>query len=103
EASWYVCHCGMNSLSEAIHYGKPVVCIPIMYDQPLVSQRLADELKLGIRMDTMKFSSVDLKQSILDVLTDQTYSEKMLIFCKSSRNYNGVQNSINLIENYINQ
>ena len=47
-ASVFISHCGMNSTSESVHFGVPMVCIPLSADQPIVANRIANELKLGL-------------------------------------------------------
>ncbi|CAF0791538.1 unnamed protein product [Brachionus calyciflorus] len=101
-ASLFITHCGMNSASEAIQYGVPVICLPIKGDQLLVAERLADDLNLGIKFDPLKMTSLDLKSAIEKILKDDFYLKNMLNFTKISRNYNGSVTSANLVENYLN-
>ncbi|KAF0975795.1 hypothetical protein FDP41_005122 [Naegleria fowleri] len=41
--SLFVTHCGFNSVSEGLFYGKPMIGIPIMADQFVVCNRLQDK------------------------------------------------------------
>ena len=100
-ASIFITHCGMNSASEAIQYGVPVICLPIKCDQPLVADRLADDLDLGIKFDPLKMNANDLKSAIEKILTDQSYLNRVLNLTKVSRSYNGNVLSADLVEQFI--
>ncbi|KAF0893475.1 hypothetical protein E2562_025268 [Oryza meyeriana var. granulata] len=45
--SGFFTHCGMNSTLEAVHAGVPMLTLPIAFDQPIVSQLVVDEWKIG--------------------------------------------------------
>jgi UDP:flavonoid glycosyltransferase YjiC (YdhE family) len=102
-ASLFITHAGMNSTSETIHYGVPVICLPIMGDQPLVALRICDELNFGIRLDYRKFDSDELRTSMHEILGNKKYLENILEFTELSRNRNGCQIGANLIVDYLNQ
>lgn len=48
-ADVFVTHCGMNSVNEALSAGVPMVCLPVMSDQPGNAARLT-ELGVGRRV-----------------------------------------------------
>ena len=102
-ASLFITHAGMNSTSETIHYGVPVICLPIIGDQPLVALRICDELGFGKRFDYSKFTSDEMRTSIHEVLGNKKYLENILEFTELSRKRNGCEIGANLIENYLNQ
>lgn len=100
-ASIFITHCGMNSTSEAIHYGVPMICLPLKADQPLVAYRVADELRLGIKLDSKTAKANQIRSAIHEMFKDQSYLEKVVEFSKYSRNYNGPVEAADLIENYL--
>ncbi|CAF0717507.1 unnamed protein product [Brachionus calyciflorus] len=102
-ASLFITHCGMNSASEAIQLGVPIIGIPIKADQPLVAYRLCDELNLGIRFEPLTFNHKELKNGIKKVLNDDSYMDRILEFTKISRKYNGSQNAADFIIDYLNK
>ena len=99
-ASLFITHSGMNSTSEAIHFGVPMICLPMALgvDQPLVAYRVADELGLGIRLQANDLDCAVLKDSILKVLNDETYAERCLLYRDISQKYDGHQNTVKLIQ-----
>nr|QVK45638.1 UDP glucuronosyltransferase [Brachionus paranguensis] len=96
-AHLFITHCGMNSTSEAIHYGVPIIGIPIKADQPRVAYRICDELKLGIRFDPLKLNRKNLSDGIVRVLNDNSYLCRMLEYSKKSHEYDGIKNSVSMI------
>ena len=96
-ASLFVTHSGMNSTSESIHYGVPMVCIPITADQPLIAYRVAGELGLGIRSNYKNMNSDDIYKAMNKILMDKSYHERISVYSKISRNNDGVKNACNLI------
>ena len=99
QASLFLTHCGMNSTSEAIHFGVPMICLPMALgiDQPLVAYRVADELGMGIRLSAKDLRCVDLKVAILKVLEDEGYAERAQIYKEISRRYDGLENTSKIV------
>ena len=101
-ASLFITHAGMNSTSETIHYGVPVICIPIMADQPLNSYRICDELEMGKKLNYENFTSNQLRKDLHEVLQNEKYLKNVLEFTELSRKTNGCALAGNIIKNYIN-
>nr|QNH68003.1 UDP-glucuronosyltransferase-like protein 7 [Brachionus rotundiformis] len=101
-ANLFITHCGMNSSSEAIHYAVPIVAIPIKADQPIVAHRMCNDLKLGILIKALDITSNGLKDAILRVLSDNSFSNNIKEMAKISRRYNGSLKAAQLIIDFIN-
>jgi len=99
-ASLFITHSGQNSTSEAVHYGVPMVCIPITADQPMVAYRAADELGLGIRLLPKNVSVANVRETVNRVLGDKRYHERVLRLSLVSRRYNGSQNAARIAYDY---
>jgi UDP:flavonoid glycosyltransferase YjiC (YdhE family) len=96
-ASLFVTHCGLNSTSEAINYGVPVVCIPLEVDQPLNAYRIADELGLGIRLEYTVMTVDDIRQAIHKILNDKSFYQRMEFHSKVSKYHVGYLNGSRLV------
>lgn len=103
KADLFITHCGMNSASETIKYGVPIVAIPIDGDQPLVAVRMCDQLSLGIRLDPLKLHADQTAEAINQVLTDTKFKKNMLEFSRVSGKYNGKQEGAKLIIEFLNK
>ena len=90
-ASLFITHSGQGGTSEAIHYGVPMVCIPVMTDQPEVAYRVSDELGLGVQLNFDTFDGEAIKNAVLRVTGDKSYLERVLLYSQISRKYNGAK------------
>jgi MGT family glycosyltransferase len=58
-----VTHGGNNTATEAIHFGKPMIVLPLFWDQYDNAQRVA-ECGLGVRLPTYEFEDAQLHEAI---------------------------------------
>lgn len=72
----FVTHGGNNSVTESIHFGVPMVVLPLFVDQFDNGQRV-EEKGLGVRLDAYKFTDNDLIAAIDRVLGDQEIKAKL--------------------------
>ena len=64
-ADTFITHCGMNSVSEALYFGVPLVMFPQIIEQGGVANRTA-ELSTGIFLK---------KNTVKEVLENQLYKQ----------------------------
>jgi MGT family glycosyltransferase len=69
-ADVFVTHGGMNSVSEGLSYGVPLVVIPQGSDQYLVAKRV-ETLKAGVAQDKRRVTPERLRQAVDSVLLDE--------------------------------
>jgi len=58
-----ITHGGNNTVTEAIHFGKPMIVLPLFWDQYDNAQRVA-ECGLGVRLPTYEFEDAQLHEAI---------------------------------------
>lgn len=98
----FLTHAGMNSISEAVHYGTPIVCIPLSGDQPFIAWHVTKELNMGIRLvSNENLTSEKLKSAMNEVLTDALYRQRATELSEISKRYPGHLNASELIVEYM--
>ena len=91
----------MNSVSEAMQYGVPIICIPLSGDQPFVAWR-AEELGIGIRLQADTSLTIEkVKNAISKILTDSSYLQKAYEYADISRQYCGHKSAVEHVVNFI--
>lgn len=74
-ASLFVTHAGMNSVSEALLAGVPLVCLPHGADQFVVARRI-EKLGAGLRLDPKSVAAQGLAEAAHHVLDDAGFAER---------------------------
>lgn len=70
KADVFITHCGMNSVSESLYYGVPMVLFPLHSEQRLVADR-AEVLGAGVKLKGNK--PKHLSKAVAKILSDKTY------------------------------
>ena len=65
-----ITHGGNNTVTESLHYGKPMIVLPLFWDQYDNAQRV-DELGFGVRLSTYAFGPRELTGAIDRLLGDE--------------------------------
>ncbi len=86
-ATAFVTHGGMNSVSEALYFGVPLVLAPQGADQFWIAGRVA-ELDAGLVLER-DAEPADLRESVQRVLDDQRYSQAATRIGESLRSAGG--------------
>ncbi len=71
-ANVFITHGGMNSASEGLYYGVPLIALPQMAEQAVVAQRVED-LGAGIHLRKVDITPASLRKSVERILKDETY------------------------------
>ena len=64
-----ITHGGNNTVTEAFHNGKPMIVLPLFWDQVDNAQRV-DELGFGVRLATYDFEDAELTSAVDRLLAD---------------------------------
>lgn len=70
----FITHGGLNSVSEAMYFGVPMVVFPYETDQPL-NAKCIERLGVGKRLDRKKVTSELLKTVVTSLLNDNTIAQ----------------------------
>ncbi|MCR4990363.1 MAG: glucosyltransferase [Lachnospiraceae bacterium] len=91
----FITHCGMNSVSEALYFGVPLVLFPQTPEQGAVCKRTV-ELGAGLRLPSIKTS--DILKCITRVLEEPTFKAGALKVSESFKNCGGIDEAVRFIE-----
>jgi MGT family glycosyltransferase len=81
-ASAFVTHGGMNSVSESLYFGVPLVVIPQMGEQETVGRRV-EELGAGLYLAKADATAASLRASVERVLADGRFREQAAVVRES--------------------
>jgi UDP:flavonoid glycosyltransferase YjiC (YdhE family) len=71
-----ITHGGNNTVTECLHFGKPMVMLPLFWDQYDNAQRM-DELGLGVRLPTFEFEDPQLGEAIERLVADEALGDRL--------------------------
>ncbi|MEN9919503.1 MAG: hypothetical protein RL662_1939 [Bacteroidota bacterium] len=92
-----VCHGGHNTVCETLSYAKPLVVIPIAYDQSYEAGCVVDSGS-GIRLNFNRFKSIQLRESVNTILADPSYAQNANLVKQSFDQAGGVEKGVSLLE-----
>ena len=76
EVDLVVTHGGNNTVTEALHFGRPMVVLPLFWDQYDNAQRI-DETGFGTRLDTYAHDGGQLTGAIGELLADAGLADRL--------------------------
>jgi UDP:flavonoid glycosyltransferase YjiC (YdhE family) len=71
-----ITHGGNNTVTEAFHHGKPMIVLPLFWDQVDNAQRV-DETGFGRRLPTYDFRDEELTDAIDELLADRALRNRL--------------------------
>jgi MGT family glycosyltransferase len=92
-----ITHGGNNTTTEAFHFGKPMVVLPLFWDQYDNAQRV-DETGFGRRLATYAFEDEELRRAIDGLLADTELRTRMAGIGAEIRARDGVGRAAEAIE-----
>ena len=94
QADVFVSHCGMNSVSESLYFGVPLVLLPQTAEQSGVAERVY-QLGAGIKLDKTDASSI--LAAIRKILADDTYRQNAAKIAEGFRRCSGARGAADKI------
>jgi UDP:flavonoid glycosyltransferase YjiC (YdhE family) len=95
-----ITHAGNNTTTESLHFGKPMIALPLFWDQHDNAQRL-DETGFGVRLDTYRHSGEELTGAIDRLLADQGLGGRLATMSQQLQAAQGTETAADLIERTI--
>ncbi|MGV8969217.1 MAG: glycosyltransferase [Microbacteriaceae bacterium] len=92
-----ITHGGNNTTTEALHFGKPMVVLPLFWDQYDNAQRV-HEKGFGIRLDSYGFTSEELQTTVAALLADTALRHKIAELGEDIRSRKGLEQAADRIE-----
>ncbi len=94
-ADAFLTHCGMNSASEGLYFGVPLVLFPQTPEQDAVAKR-TEELGAGIRLKSI--AEEDILDALTTVINDPQYKEGAARVSESFRQCGGAAEAKEFLE-----
>ncbi|MBJ7340682.1 nucleotide disphospho-sugar-binding domain-containing protein [Mycolicibacterium sp.] len=92
-----ISHGGNNTTTEALHFGKPLIVLPLFWDQYENAQRIA-ELGFGERLDTYAFADAELTDAVDRLLADTDLRARLDRIGAEIRSRDGLRVGADVIE-----
>jgi len=92
-----ITHGGNNTVTEALHFGKPMILLPLFWDQYDNAQRV-HERGLGRRLPTYSFTDEELSGALDELLSDQPLRARIAAIGEGIRARDGLRKAADLIE-----
>ncbi len=92
-----ITHGGNNTVTESLFFGKPMVVLPIFWDQHDNAQRI-DETGFGVRIDTYAHDPADLRGAIASLLDDGALADRLAQTSRRLQAARGTELAADLLE-----
>ena len=92
-----ITHGGNNTVTESLYFGKPMVLLPVFWDQHDNARRI-DETGFGIRVDTYAHEPEELRGAIARLLDDGALADRLARASRRLQAAPGTELAADLIE-----
>jgi UDP:flavonoid glycosyltransferase YjiC (YdhE family) len=92
-----ITHGGNNTVTESFHHGKPMIVLPLFWDQVDNAQRV-DETGFGKRLPTYGFDDAELTGAIDRLLGDPALAARLAAMSARIKSTSGTVRAADLIE-----
>ncbi len=91
-----ITHGGNNTTTECFHFGKPMIALPLFWDQYDNAQRV-DETGFGVRLRTYEFDDAELTGAVDRLLADTALRSRMDVIGRRVRAADGIGKAAGLL------
>ncbi|MFT4008767.1 MAG: glycosyltransferase [Nocardioidaceae bacterium] len=92
-----ITHGGNNTTTESLHFGKPMIVLPLFWDQYDNAQRV-DETGYGVRLSTYGFADAELLDAVERLLSDPGVRARAAAAGEAIRARDGLRVGADVIE-----
>lgn len=92
-----VCHAGHNTVCEALYNAKPLIVLPVAYDQSFVASSVTNS-GCGIRLNFNRFQASQLANALETILANDEYEQNAQKIQQSFKEAGGVLKAAHLLE-----
>jgi MGT family glycosyltransferase len=92
-----ITHGGNNTTTESLHFGKPMIVLPLFWDQYDNAQRV-DELGLGVRLATYSFTDEEMTGALDRLLDDAPLRARLERMAVQIQARDGLRRGADVIE-----
>jgi len=92
-----ITHGGNNTVTECLHFGRPMVVLPLFWDQYDNAQRV-EECGLGVRLDTYGHTGAELVGAMDRLLADADLAGRLTAIGERLQQARGTERAADLIE-----
>ncbi|MFJ8114206.1 nucleotide disphospho-sugar-binding domain-containing protein [Streptomyces sp. NPDC096132] len=92
-----ITHGGNNTTTECFHFGKPMIVLPLFWDQYDNAQRVA-ELGYGARLDPYRFTDDQLHGALTELLGNTPLKRRLAQASRTIRARDGLRTAADLVE-----
>jgi len=97
-----ITHGGNNTTTESLHFGKPMILLPLFWDQYDNAQRM-HELGFGRRLSTYTFTDEDMNSALEFLLSDADLRARMSTMATAIQSREGTVTGADVIESVARQ
>jgi MGT family glycosyltransferase len=97
EVDLVITHGGNNTVTESLHFGKPMIVLPLFWDQYDNAERM-QELGYGVRLATYDFADEELTGAVDGLLADEALRSDLGALGERIRDLKGTRRAADLIE-----
>jgi MGT family glycosyltransferase len=92
-----ITHGGNNTTTESLHFGKPMILLPLFWDQYDNAQRM-HELGFGRRLSTYTFTEEEINSALEALLGDSELAQRMAVMAAGIQSREGTIKGADVIE-----
>lgn len=96
-ADAFITHCGMNSASEGLYFGVPLILFPQTPEQDAVAKR-TEELGAGLRLSSIE--EKDILTSVTRLIEDNSFRQGAKKISDSFKQSGGIEEAVRFIESF---